>query len=296
MTGATETARSDRGPAARARPADRRVTFENVSKFYGDVLGVNRVNLSIPPGITGLVGPNGSGKTTLMNLMVGLIRPSRGRVSVFGLTPDEPRGALPPRRLRRAVRLLPAGADRLPVRRVLPAGARLRRQAGRGDGLEGDRAGGAGRGGRPQGGGLQQGDAAADPARPGARPRALGDGARRAAQRPRPDGPRRGDRPLPRAGGRRPARDRLQPHPARGRPDLGPGGADQRRLHRGRGRDRRRARRDGGGASDAGAGPLRPAVAARLPASSRPTTSSRPACWRTARGCWCAPATPTSST
>jgi ABC-2 type transport system ATP-binding protein len=70
--------------------ADRRVTFENVSKFYGDVLGVNRVNLSIPPGITGLVGPNGSGKTTLMNLLVGLIRPSRGKVSVFGLTPDDP--------------------------------------------------------------------------------------------------------------------------------------------------------------------------------------------------------------
>jgi ABC-2 type transport system ATP-binding protein len=70
--------------------ADRRVTFENVSKFYGDVLGVNRVNLSIPPGITGLVGPNGSGKTTLMNLMVGLIRPSRGQVSVFGLTPADP--------------------------------------------------------------------------------------------------------------------------------------------------------------------------------------------------------------
>jgi ABC-2 type transport system ATP-binding protein len=74
-----------------AAPAmDRRVTFENVSKFYGDVLGVNRVNLSIPPGITGLVGPNGSGKTTLMNLLVGLIRPSRGKVSVFGLTPEDP--------------------------------------------------------------------------------------------------------------------------------------------------------------------------------------------------------------
>ncbi len=69
---------------------DRRVVFENVSKFYGDVLGVNRVNLSIPPGITGLVGPNGSGKTTLMNMMVGLIRPSRGRVSVLGLTPEDP--------------------------------------------------------------------------------------------------------------------------------------------------------------------------------------------------------------
>ncbi len=66
------------------------IVFENVSKFYGDVLGVNRVNLSIPPGITSLVGPNGSGKTTLMNLMTGLIRPSRGQIRILGLTPDQP--------------------------------------------------------------------------------------------------------------------------------------------------------------------------------------------------------------
>ena len=68
----------------------RRVVFDNVSKFYGEILGVNRVNLSIPPGITGLVGPNGSGKTTLMNLMVGLLRPTRGRISVLGMTVDRP--------------------------------------------------------------------------------------------------------------------------------------------------------------------------------------------------------------
>jgi ABC-2 type transport system ATP-binding protein len=63
-----------------------RILFENVSKFYGEVLGVNRVSLSIPPGITALVGPNGSGKTTLMNLMTGLVQPSSGRISVLGLT------------------------------------------------------------------------------------------------------------------------------------------------------------------------------------------------------------------
>lgn len=66
------------------------IVFENVSKFYGDVLGVNRVNLCIPPGITSLVGPNGSGKTTLMNLMTGLIRPSRGQIRIFDMTPDQP--------------------------------------------------------------------------------------------------------------------------------------------------------------------------------------------------------------
>ena len=55
---------------------DRLITFDNVSKFYGDVLGVNRVSLAIEPGITSLVGPNGAGKTTLMNLMTGLLRPT----------------------------------------------------------------------------------------------------------------------------------------------------------------------------------------------------------------------------
>jgi len=66
-----------------------RIVFENVSKFYGEVLGVNRVSLSIPPGVTTLVGPNGSGKTTLMNLMTGLVQPSSGCVSVLGLHPGE---------------------------------------------------------------------------------------------------------------------------------------------------------------------------------------------------------------
>lgn len=66
-----------------------RIAFDNVSKFYGEVLGVNRVSLSIAPGITTLVGPNGSGKTTLMNLMTGLVQPSRGSISVLGLTPAD---------------------------------------------------------------------------------------------------------------------------------------------------------------------------------------------------------------
>jgi ABC-2 type transport system ATP-binding protein len=63
---------------------ERTIAFEDVSKFYGEVLGVNRVTLSLPPGITSLVGPNGSGKTTLMNLMTGLLRPTRGRLTVLG--------------------------------------------------------------------------------------------------------------------------------------------------------------------------------------------------------------------
>jgi ABC-2 type transport system ATP-binding protein len=66
-----------------------RIIFDDVSKFYGEVLGVNRVTLSLPPGITSLVGPNGSGKTTLMNLMTGLIRPTQGSVAVLGMAPTE---------------------------------------------------------------------------------------------------------------------------------------------------------------------------------------------------------------
>src|ERR1041385_525166 len=70
--------------------SDERIQFENVSRFYGEVLGVNRVTLSIPPGITSLVGPNGAGKTTLMNLMTGLLRPTRGTVTVLGIPTDRP--------------------------------------------------------------------------------------------------------------------------------------------------------------------------------------------------------------
>jgi ABC-2 type transport system ATP-binding protein len=70
--------------------AEQMIILEDVSKFYGEILGVNRVNLAMAPGITSLVGPNGSGKTTLMNLMTGLIQPTRGRISVLGIRPDQP--------------------------------------------------------------------------------------------------------------------------------------------------------------------------------------------------------------
>ncbi len=70
--------------------ADRQIVFDNVSKFYGEVLGVNRVSFALGQGITSLVGPNGSGKTTLMNLLTGLIKPTRGSIDVFGLTTRQP--------------------------------------------------------------------------------------------------------------------------------------------------------------------------------------------------------------
>lgn len=66
------------------------IIFDNVSKFYGEILGVNRVNLQIAPGITSLVGPNGAGKSTLMNLMTGLLRPTRGRITLLDIPTDQP--------------------------------------------------------------------------------------------------------------------------------------------------------------------------------------------------------------
>ena len=71
-------------------PSATMVIFDNVSKFYGEILGVNRVTLQIGPGITSLVGPNGAGKSTLMNLMTGLLRPSRGTITVLGIPTDQP--------------------------------------------------------------------------------------------------------------------------------------------------------------------------------------------------------------
>ncbi|MEW6736080.1 MAG: ABC transporter ATP-binding protein, partial [Acidobacteriota bacterium] len=49
-----------------------------------------RINLSIAPGITSLVGPNGAGKTTLMNLMTGLLQPTRGRIKILGIPSTQP--------------------------------------------------------------------------------------------------------------------------------------------------------------------------------------------------------------
>lgn len=75
-------------PANNVAADARSIIFDNVSKFYGEVLGVNRVTLHLAPGITGLVGPNGSGKTTLMNLMTGLLRPTEGHIRVLGTSPS----------------------------------------------------------------------------------------------------------------------------------------------------------------------------------------------------------------
>lgn len=56
----------------------------DLSKWYGQVIAVNKVSFSIREGVVGLLGPNGAGKSTLMKLMTGQLRPSQGNMTLFG--------------------------------------------------------------------------------------------------------------------------------------------------------------------------------------------------------------------
>jgi ABC-2 type transport system ATP-binding protein len=70
--------------AATSDPADDSVvTFHEVSKWYGNVIGINKLTLHIPKGVTGLLGPNGAGKSTLLQLATGQLYPSQGLVRVL---------------------------------------------------------------------------------------------------------------------------------------------------------------------------------------------------------------------
>ncbi len=60
------------------------VVSRHLSKWYGQVSGLNDVSVAIPPGVTGLLGPNGAGKSTFMKLMTGQLAPSTGSVRVLG--------------------------------------------------------------------------------------------------------------------------------------------------------------------------------------------------------------------
>jgi ABC-2 type transport system ATP-binding protein len=63
------------------------VEFDGVSKWYGNVIGLNKLTLRIPTGVTGLLGPNGAGKSTLLQLATGQLAPSQGTVRVLGRPP-----------------------------------------------------------------------------------------------------------------------------------------------------------------------------------------------------------------
>ncbi len=70
------------------------IEFQNATKLYKTVIGINDVTLSLQPGAYGLLGPNGSGKTTLINLITGQLRPTVGTVRVFGKDPWSKDGLL----------------------------------------------------------------------------------------------------------------------------------------------------------------------------------------------------------
>jgi ABC-2 type transport system ATP-binding protein len=60
------------------------IELKNVSRWYGNVVAVNDVTMSIGPGVTGLLGPNGAGKSTIMHMIAGFLPPSRGELTVSG--------------------------------------------------------------------------------------------------------------------------------------------------------------------------------------------------------------------
>ncbi|MAZ23851.1 MAG: ABC transporter ATP-binding protein [Candidatus Thermoplasmatota archaeon] len=65
------------------------VVMESVSKWYGEVIGVNDVSLAIDGGVTGVLGPNGAGKSTMFKLLLGRLKPNQGSVRLFGTDPWE---------------------------------------------------------------------------------------------------------------------------------------------------------------------------------------------------------------
>ena len=65
------------------------IKLEQVTKNYGSVQGISNINLEVSKGITGILGPNGAGKSTTMKIILGLSRPSRGRITVNGKNPFE---------------------------------------------------------------------------------------------------------------------------------------------------------------------------------------------------------------
>jgi ABC-2 type transport system ATP-binding protein len=76
---------SERSPSVESSPPI--LALESVSVWYGEVIGLNDVDVRVGPGVTGLLGPNGAGKTTMIRLVTGQIPPNKGRVEVLGREP-----------------------------------------------------------------------------------------------------------------------------------------------------------------------------------------------------------------
>jgi ABC-2 type transport system ATP-binding protein len=105
--------------------------IDHLTKHYGETIAVNDLDFEVQPGVvTGFLGPNGSGKSTTMRVMIGLDRPTNGRVTIDGKTYDQLKaplrevGALldakaldPKRSARNHLRAL-ALSNRIPLKRV----------------------------------------------------------------------------------------------------------------------------------------------------------------------------------
>src|SRR6266516_5584866 len=111
------------------RPVTEVIRAIGLTKSYGRSRGVVELDFSVGPGeVFGFLGPNGAGKTTTIRLMLDLIRPTGGRLELFGLPSG--RGSL---EIRRRLGYLPGDLrlyDRLTARELLRYFAHLRRFAG----------------------------------------------------------------------------------------------------------------------------------------------------------------------
>ena len=66
---------------------DNTIHFEHVSRWYGQVIGLNDVSFTIPTGLTATLVPNGAGKPTMPTLVTGHIKQTHGGIAVLGTHP-----------------------------------------------------------------------------------------------------------------------------------------------------------------------------------------------------------------
>lgn len=76
-------------PDSRRMTPDHIVAIEGLTHDYGGVVALKDLDLTIPPGVTGLVGANGAGKTTMLRLLLGLLHPTSGSIDVMGHDPEQ---------------------------------------------------------------------------------------------------------------------------------------------------------------------------------------------------------------